>query len=133
MTCSESNGLPRHALRLQVLRRQIERLDRCLAELEEQSRRIVRWRLLSFVLMLVGSAAALLTWGPIPFLVSGLVLLLGFIYWVWRHRKIDAAVTRLRIWQQLKQDQMARMTLDWDEIPPVSYTHLTLPTTIPSC
>jgi len=118
MTCSEPPGQEGYQPRLQALRRQIERLDRCLLELEADSRRVVRWRLLTFALFLFGSAAALLTWGHIAFLIVGMVLFLLFIYWVWQHRKIESSARSLRIWQQLKRDQVARMTLDWDHIPP---------------
>ena len=117
MTCPESAGQIRHEQRLQVLHRQIERLGRCLVALEEDSRRIVRWRLITFILLLGGSGAALIAWGPIGFLVVGLVLLILFVYWVWRHRQIESTALRLRILQQLKRDQEARMILDWDHIP----------------
>jgi hypothetical protein len=118
MTCFESNGRVRQEQRLQVLRRQVDRLDRCLAELEAQSRRVVRWRLISFAMLLGGSAIALLTWGTTAFVVVGLILFLLFMYWVWQHRKIESSAVRLKIWQQLKKDQVARLTLDWNRIPP---------------
>lgn len=118
MTCSDSRGQVGHERRLQALGRQIERLDRCLAQLDEQGQRVVRWRLLSFALLFFGSAIALLASGPALFLLVGLTLMFLFIYWVWRHRKIESTARRLRIWRQLKQDQVARMTLDWDHIPP---------------
>ena len=118
MTLSKPAGAARHDRRLRALQRQIERLDRCLIELEQQSRRISRWRLLSFVLLLAGGAAVLLAWGPMPWLLISLTLLSLFIYWIYQHRKVEASAARLRIWRRLKQDQAARMTLDWDHMPP---------------
>jgi hypothetical protein len=118
MTCSESENQVGYEQRLRALRRQIERLDRCQAELEEDARRVVRWRLVSFALLLGGSAAALLALGQTAFVVVGLTLLFVFFYWVWRHRKIESSALRLRILQQIKRDQAARMLLDWDHIPP---------------
>lgn len=118
MTRSEPGAPVLHERRLQLLQRQIERLDRCLVELDEQSRRITRWRLISFAFLLAGGAAVLLAWGPAPWLIFSLVLFSVFIYWVSQHRKAESSAARLRIWRQLKLDQVARMTLDWDRIPP---------------
>ena len=118
MTSSEPGAPALHERRLQLLQRQIERLDRCLVELDEQSQRITRWRLISFAVLLAGGAAVLLAWGPAPWLILSLVLFSVFIYWVWQHRKTESSAARLRIWRQLKLDQAARMTLDWDRIPP---------------
>jgi hypothetical protein len=33
------------------------------------------------------------------------------------HRRVDTAVTRFAIWQQMKQTHIARMTLDWAHLP----------------
>ena len=118
MTRSDEGGHSRHARRLKALRRQIGRLDRCLLELERRSGRISRWRLVTFILLLALSAAALLAVGPFAFLLTGLVLLALFIYLIYRHRQIEASAARLRIWRQLRLDQIARMTLDWEDIPP---------------
>jgi hypothetical protein len=117
MTHFEKEALSPHEWRLHVLRRQIERLDRCLRELELRSRRISRWRLITFILLLAGSTAVLMTLGQIPFLITGLVLLALFIYLVYRHRQIETSASRLRIWRRLKLDQIARMTLDWEHMP----------------
>ncbi|MFN2139179.1 MAG: MutS-related protein [Candidatus Promineifilaceae bacterium] len=118
MTRSEMGGSSRHERRLNALRRQIGRLDRCLLELEGHSERISRGRLITFILLLALSAAALLALGEVAFLLTGLVLLTLFIYLVYRHRRIEATAARLRIWRQLRLDQIARMMLDWDDIPP---------------
>lgn len=117
MTQSESTEPSRYEQRLQVLRRQIERMDRCLVELDEQSSRISQWRLLTFALLLVGGGVVLLTLGLAPWLLVSLIFLSLFIYWVWKYRKVESSAARLRIWGQLKKDQVARMTLDWDHIP----------------
>ncbi len=119
MTQSEPYETSRYERRFQVLLRQIARIDRCLVELDEQSARISRWRLLSFALLLVGGGVVLLTLGLAPWLLVSLLFLALFIYWVWKYRKVESAAARLRIWRQLKQDQVARMTLDWDHIPPI--------------
>ncbi len=118
MKHSEPAAESKRQRRLCALRRQIERLDRILAELEQQSRRLVRWRLISFVLLLVAGAAVLLTWGPIPWLIASLLLLLVFVVMVYWHRQVEASSLCIRIWRQLKLVQLARMMLDWENIPP---------------
>ena len=84
MNQSSAEGSATRNRRLHALQRQIERLDRCLVELENQSRRISHWRLLSFVLFLAGGAAVLLAWGLGPWLVFSLLLL--SVFWATERR-----------------------------------------------
>ncbi|MFN2138752.1 MAG: MutS family DNA mismatch repair protein [Candidatus Promineifilaceae bacterium] len=105
--------------RERLLRRHIERLDRCLETLDARSRRLSTWRLLSFAALFVVGAVILLMVGPIPWLIVSLVLLALFIYLVVQHRRLDATAARLRIWRRLKREQLARMSLDWEEIPAI--------------
>jgi hypothetical protein len=108
------------ARRLRALEREIARLDRCLAALKQRADALSRWRLLTFALLLAGSSAALLIWGPIAFAVTGLVFAALFLVTVNRHRKLEQTTTRFRIWRDLSAAQVARMMLDWAQIPPES-------------
>lgn len=100
------------------LRQQIERLERREAGLQRESDRLTRWRLISFALVFVVGAAVLLTWGAVAWAVASLLVLIPFIVAVGRHRRVDVSRTRHRLYRELKETQLARLTLDWDRIPP---------------
>ncbi len=117
MKNSEPDRLARHERRLRAFTRQVARLGRCLDDLHAQYARLSRWRLLSFAMLLFGGGAVLLAWGLMPWLVVSALLLILFIYWVWRSHQVEASIARLSIWRRLKEDQIARMTLAWPLIP----------------
>ena len=104
--------------RLRVLLNQIERLDRRLTELRRQNDRLTRWRLATFFVVLVVGGVVLLTWGALPWAVISVILLLPFILTVRWHRQVERCTFEHRFLRELKQTQLARMTLDWDQIPP---------------
>lgn len=102
---------------MEALERQVRRLDQRLAHLHQQSDRLIRWRLLVFLL---GTAVSLYTlWQYGPWLWGGIsaIFVIGFAYTVRQHRHIDTATTQHKIWQQIKQMHLARMRLEWDAIP----------------
>ncbi|WP_420642746.1 MutS-related protein [Candidatus Leptofilum sp.] len=109
--------MDRKTQRLQLLQQQQARLARRLVDLQKQSDGLSRWRLMLFVGAFLLGGAAFLQWGPVVWLVSTAVLLIPFIITVITHRRVETAVTRLILWQQLKQSQIARMNLAWDGIP----------------
>ncbi len=119
---SEGGSSPqgRRGRRLHALQRKVARLDRCLAELQSDIDRLTRLRLLTFALLLAGSSAALLAFGPEAF-AAALVLFAGlFLLMVYRHRQAEQTMARFVIWRRLTEAQIARMTLDWAHIPPES-------------
>ncbi len=103
--------------RLGVLQRQVERLQRRKEFLQQRSSVISRWRLLLFVLALIVSGGLLLTLGPLWWIILTPLLLIPFIVLVYWHRQVETAVHQLTIWQELKQTQLARMQLDWGQLP----------------
>lgn len=103
--------------RLNLLQNQLARLARRLDTLRQRSDRLSRWRLILFVGALLLGGAVFLQWGPVLWLWSTAVFLIPFIVIVIVHRRLDTAVTRFAFWQQMKQTHVARMTLDWDNIP----------------
>ena len=105
------------AKHLQLLQHQLARLQERLDVLHQRSDRLSRWRLLLFAGALLLGAIAFLNWGPVVWLVSTAVLLIPFFVIVYVHKGIETSVTRLNLWQQLKQTQIARMTLAWDGLP----------------
>ncbi|MAT95736.1 MAG: hypothetical protein CL608_01105 [Anaerolineaceae bacterium] len=105
------------AKRLQLLQHQLARLERRLNSLRQRSEQFSRWRLILFALGALGSGGAFLQWGPVVWLWVTAVTFIPFIVAVVIHRRIDTAVTRFVIWQQMKQTHIARMTLDWHNLP----------------
>jgi hypothetical protein len=103
----------RHA----TLARQIERLEHRLEALRQRERRFAWYRLGAFlggVLLTWVTASTLgapMTWGA---LTLGLA---GFFGVVALHRRLDAWIDKLRIWQELKILQRARLGLDWQALP----------------
>ena len=104
--------------RLLVLQNQVARLDRRLTVLRKKSDQLTGWRLASFVAVLVLGAAVLLTWGALPWVVSSIILLIPFIFTVAWHRQVESSINKHTLLRDLKQTQLARLNLDWDEIPP---------------
>lgn len=100
----------------EVLTRQVARLGRRLDGLEQISRRYSWGRL---ALVLLGGTGCYLVfqqsegWGW----VSLLVLLAVFVVVARLHRRVVASQQQHRIWQQIKQTHLARMTHDWDALP----------------
>lgn len=105
------------AVRQRAIQNQIGRVQRRLAGLTQENDRLVRWRLASFVGGLLISAATLLSYGVWWWLAVSAVALAPFVVLVGLHRRVETAVHRLIIWQQIKETQLARMALDWDRLP----------------
>jgi hypothetical protein len=109
--------------RLKVLRSQIKRLERRIVKLRKQGDRLTRWRLATFLVVLLVGMAILLTWGPLPWVVISLILLLPFILTVGWHRQVESSILKHRLLLELKQIQLARFTLDWEQIPAEQIVH----------
>ncbi len=111
-----------------ALQNQIRRLDQRLQTLRLRSYRYTWVRLIVFFVGLTASAAILYFGGWQSFWLGVLVSLLLFGLAVTIHRQINTGIDRHEIWKQIKQAQLARMTLNWQKIPALSrfdprYTH----------
>jgi len=117
MTDSRRMGTGLRTIRKRRLERGIERWNRKLQQVKDFERRFVWYRLAS--LILVGAATWLsASWFPA---FSGRVFLISlgvFLVVVGLHRRLDASIDRLSIWIGLRRTQLARMNLDWDQLPP---------------
>lgn len=92
-----------------AIKSQIGRIEKRLEKLEKKRRRFSKYRPLVFF-----SGVALTYWfGWLPLLIAALTLILESLY----YRQYGKAIKRHRIWSELKATQMARMTLDWKNIP----------------
>jgi hypothetical protein len=100
------------------LEHQIRRLGQRLERWQALSRRFSWLRLGLFVFggLAVWAAAALGgAWaGWLAFVVA-----LGlFSVAVFLHRRLDGWIEKLKLWRSLRIDQLARLTLQWEQIPP---------------
>jgi hypothetical protein len=103
--------------RLHVHARQVGRLESLLARLLEVDRRFFWLRLIVF---LFGGLLVFITFALGDAWLGGvtaLVYAVGFLTVVLFHRRNDSRVARVRISLHLIQRQMARMKLDWVNIP----------------
>lgn len=101
----------------QALKNQIRRLTKKLEQLEKLSSRISTFRLFNavFGIALVYLAAKTHnTWLFIGIIALGIGLFTGLVRW---HKKIDKWVEKITQWIEIRQRHIARMNLDWDEIP----------------
>lgn len=109
-------------VRLQALQRQITRLRRRQIELQATGNRLAWLRLVVFVAALALSAAALYLvglWLLGICLAAGLALFGVVVAW---HRRVNDSAARHAGWLQLKLAQVARMKLDWENMPGLSWS-----------
>lgn len=100
--------------------RLVARLDRRIAALSALSERLSWARLLIFLGGSAASGALFFVRGPAIWIGSILVWLLPFLFVVGAHRRIDAAVRRHRQFREIKRAHLARMALDWAQLPPAA-------------
>lgn len=103
--------------RQRVLQRQVARLERRLAMLEQTSTRLTWARLLVFLAGVTFSAILFFLRGPVLWLGSLILWLIPFAFTVAYHRRIESAIRRHRLWRDIKQRHVARMDLDWARLP----------------
>ncbi len=111
------------AQRIILLERHVQRLDRRIAYLQDRGERLSVWRLAVFLGGTAVSAFTLWQWGLWAWAGITLGCVVVFAIAVQQHRQVDVALTRHKIWRSLKQLHVARMKLDWGNIP----NSLTLP------
>lgn len=104
--------------RLTALERHIARLSRRLTLLEARSGRLSTARLLIVLAGLPLLLAGLFSTEPLLFWLPLLLTGLSFGAAVALHRRVERAAARMRLWRELKQQQYARATLDWQRLRP---------------
>ncbi len=111
---------PLRAQRLRVLERQIDRLTRRITQLQRLSGRCAQIRLMTFIAGALLSAATFYFAGLWPGFPVLAIALIAFGYTVRLHRKIETGLLKHQLWRQIKSAHVARMNLDWENIPPAS-------------
>lgn len=103
--------------RLRALQNQIRRLNRHLEKLQIESNRFSRLRLSTFIVGIgLGIVVHYLVYPWLGWSIMALTLVI-FNLIAFFHRKIERSLTRHKIWLGLKSTQVARMQLDWHNIP----------------
>lgn len=99
------------------LENHIQRIGRSIDHLEEINRKFFWYRLIAFatavVIVWAGFTFASYPWDWVIFAAA----VLGFIYVVNLNSQLKRHIERFKIWKKLNQEQLARLTLDWGNIP----------------
>ncbi|MEM7119109.1 MAG: hypothetical protein AAF614_42215 [Chloroflexota bacterium] len=104
--------------RLASLERQIARLAGRIAALKRQSEQLTAVRLTLFALGGLGSGIIFVTLGAVVWAVTLFPFFIPFAISVAYHRRVEQGLRRYETWQRIKRQHLARMTLDWEAIPP---------------
>lgn len=104
--------------RYDALQRQVERLSTRLLQLERLSRRLSGLRLTVAVALLITGVLALTSEPSALFLLMAGASALSFAFLVVGHRRVKGGIKRFTRWRQIKNVHIARLTLDWEGLPP---------------
>ena len=104
------------------LTRLIGAIDRLLDRATASSAVFTRWRLVLFITGLLCTIALYkMAWYQAG--NGSLVTFVGiFLVVASYHNRLEQRIHRLRLWKQIKLEHLARLHLDWDNIPPRSST-----------
>jgi hypothetical protein len=105
------------ASRARLLARLLTRLDRLRTRGEKASGLFTRWRLIIF---LAGALSTVTAYKSAWYHLGNASLLLWigvFITVAWYHNRLEERLHRLRLWRDIKQTHVARVTLDWSRLP----------------
>jgi hypothetical protein len=108
--------------REQLLQRLLQRLERRISHGRQASARFTRWRLFVFASGLIG-CVVLYRLGWYQTGNSALLFFLTLFTTVaWYHNRLEDRMHRLHRWQALKSAHLARLQLDWRNIPPRTWS-----------
>lgn len=102
--------------RIHSIRRVVERLDRQIAMMQAQDKRLSKYRIRTFI---VGLALIFLPMPTIKWVLACGVGIL-FVYWVVRHHQLHLRMKCYRIWRHIKKTNLARVKVKWIDIPTAS-------------
>src|SRR5437588_8157642 len=105
--------------RVQALERQIDRLKRRIDKLDRISN---RYSWIRVAIFFIGLLLGILTFFVVGWWLSLILIVLTTItFSIVAHyqRQIDRSITRHTLWQRIKATHIARIQLDWDNIPSV--------------
>ncbi|MDR8390522.1 hypothetical protein NC796_05175 [Aliifodinibius sp. S!AR15-10] len=101
----------------QAINNQLRRIEAKINIVNKWDSRISRYRLGVFAAGIVALYFAAQTGSPtITLLVLGLFVV-GFMWLVSRHQKVEKQQKQLRIWEKIRSTHLARMDLEWEQVP----------------
>ena len=103
--------------KLHTLRRHLERLERRLQRLEALSQRHTRIRVW---IVLLGIATAMLVSRMLGDSAGGITAIIAvslFVIVALSHGRVKTSISRHKLWHHIKATHVARMALDWTQIP----------------
>lgn len=103
---------------LHALQRQVKRLNRRIIILKAISDRFMRWRLVAFLLVAIAIFVGLALQDYVLTAVISMVGFAGFSVLVHFHRQVTTTIAQFKVWEAIKRTHIARMTLNWERIPP---------------
>lgn len=112
-----ANKLSEKHTRLRSLERQIKKLQRRIVILDVQSNRIGWLRVAIFFSGALLSFLAYFFQGWWLVLIGVVITLTVFSIVAYVHARINRSITRHKIWMRIKSTHVARIKLDWDDIP----------------
>lgn len=107
----------KRSARLTAINNQLRRLENRIENMEVMSRRFSWYRLFIFLTGLLLTILALV-WinGTAAWIVFGIMILIFNIV-AFYHRRLDRSLKKHQIWSEIKENQTARMNLNWAKIP----------------
>ena len=99
----------KNEIRRKAIERHIRRIEKRIQALEAARNRFARYRP---VIFFVGIALTY-WWGWTPFIIAVVIMSVEALY----YHRIGSVMNRHQIWQNIKSAQLARMALDWNNIP----------------
>ncbi len=96
---------------------QIKRLEKSVDTLSRQSKRLSGYRLATFISGVIICFIAAQTLNPWFFSATLIAFILAFGFLVSQHRRIDAFTEQFSIWKDIRATHLARLNLDWDDLP----------------
>lgn len=111
------------ANRLHTFQQQIRFLEERLTRLQQRSQRWTLARLISFLAAVGLSSMAFFFVGQWLFWICAFGLGALFVVIVKIHNRLEQNILSYTIWKRIKSAQVARMCLNWNEIPPAAATH----------
>ncbi len=103
--------------RRRALENQIQLIS---ARLNRQNKRSNKFSKIRLIVFLVGSAIGISTYYLVAVTLGWSLLALTLVVFnvvAYFHRKVERSINQHKIWHDLKSTQLARMNLDWNQLP----------------
>ena len=107
--------------RVNYLKSLINRLEQREKKLQSISDKISRFRLVIFLLGVILFFILFFSVSNITALIEAVIFFIMFGIAANIQSKIDNGIKRLRHWKKIKKTHVARINLDWDNIPRIKY------------